>query len=135
VFNIVWSGLFTYLTILINVLLINNLHINPKYIFTFLYTRWLECHKCMSSSISSLAVGYYFGSFRNFWIDISQIKTNDLLIEPISERLAEITIHPWAWVEATVALLNNFYRRVGKFPVRYWIILSISLILYLIESG
>ena len=39
-----------------------------------------------------------------------------------------------SWL-ATVALLYNFYRRVGKFPVRYWIILSIPLILYLIGSG
>src|SRR6478672_3067382 len=39
-----------------------------------------------------------------------------------------------SWL-ATVALLYNFYRRVGNFPVRYWIILSIPLILYLIGSG
>ena len=39
-----------------------------------------------------------------------------------------------SWL-ATVALLYNFYRRVGKFPVRYWVILSIPLILYLIGSG
>lgn len=39
-----------------------------------------------------------------------------------------------SWL-ATVALLYNFYRRVGKFPVKYWIILSIPLILYLIGSG
>lgn len=36
---------------------------------------------------------------------------------------------------ATVALLYNFYQRVGRFPLRYWIILSIPLILYLIGSG
>ncbi|MEP6576639.1 MAG: hypothetical protein ABJB85_09450 [Nitrososphaerota archaeon] len=39
-----------------------------------------------------------------------------------------------SWI-ATVLLLYNFYQRVGRFPVRYWIILSIPLILYLIGSG
>jgi hypothetical protein len=39
-----------------------------------------------------------------------------------------------SWI-ATVALLYNFYQRVGRFPLRYWIILSIPLILYLIGSG
>ncbi len=39
-----------------------------------------------------------------------------------------------SWI-ATVALLYNFYQRVGRFPLKYWIILSIPLILYLIGSG
>jgi hypothetical protein len=40
----------------------------------------------------------------------------------------------FTWI-ATVALLYNFYQRVGRFPLKYWIILSIPLILYLIGSG
>jgi len=40
----------------------------------------------------------------------------------------------FTWI-ATVALLYNFYQRVGRFPLKYWITLSIPLILYLIGSG
>lgn len=39
-----------------------------------------------------------------------------------------------SWI-GTVLLLYNFYQRIGRFPLRYWIILSIPLILYLIGSG
>jgi hypothetical protein len=40
----------------------------------------------------------------------------------------------FTWL-SSVALLYTFYQRVGSFPIKYWIILTIPLILYLIGSG
>jgi len=48
--------------------------------------------------------------------------------------LASYPPYIFSWI-GTVLLLRHFYQRIGKLPVRYWIILTIPLILYLIGSG
>src|SRR5262249_27186484 len=57
--------------------------------------------------------------------------------EPMYQSINYLSSYPpyvLTWL-GTVFLLHNFYQRIGRFPLRFWIFLSIPLLLYLIGSG
>jgi hypothetical protein len=64
---------------------------------------------------------------------------NELYYGPYSNNTRYFTTsasyppYIFSWI-GTVLLLRHFYQRIGKLPVKHWIILAIPLILYLIGS-